>query len=114
MTRTRPSTPWPRSTRAGGPGWRWPRFGWAHYFLLLGIVIVAAGIKKAVGHAFDHLTLAQALALAGGLAVYLLGDVAFRRVLAIGRLRFRAAGAVLALATVPVGLAYAGVCSWRY
>jgi low temperature requirement protein LtrA len=83
-------------------------FGWAHYFLLLGIVIVAAGIKKAVGHAFDHLTLAQALALAGGVAVYLLGDVAFRRVLAIGRLRFRAAGAVLALATVPVGLAYAG------
>jgi low temperature requirement protein LtrA len=84
-------------------------FGWAHFFLLLGIVIVAAGIKKAVGHAFDHLTLGQALALAGGLAVYLLGDVAFRRVLTIGHLRYRAAGAVLALATVPVGLAYAGL-----
>jgi low temperature requirement protein LtrA len=84
-------------------------FGWAHYFLLLGIVIVAAGIKKAVGHAFDHLTVGQAVTLAGGLAVYLLGDVAFRRVLSIGRLRYRAGGAVLALATVPVGLAYAGL-----
>ena len=84
-------------------------FGWAHYFLLLGIVIVAAGIKKAVGHAFDHLTVGQAVALAGGLAVYLLGDVAFRRVLSIGRLRYRAGAAVLALATVPIGLAYAGL-----
>jgi low temperature requirement protein LtrA len=83
-------------------------FGWAHYFLLLGIVVVAAGVKKAVGHAFDHLTFGQALALAGGLAIYLLGDVAFRRVLRIGRLRYRAIGAVLALATIPVGLAYAG------
>lgn len=84
-------------------------FGWAHYFLLLGIVVVSAGIKKAVGHAFDHLTLGQALALAGGLAIYLLGDVAFRRVLALGVLRYRAAGAVLSLATIPVGLLYAGL-----
>jgi len=84
-------------------------YGWAHYFLLLGIVVVAAGIKKAIGHATDHLTLGQALALAGGLTVYLLGDVAFRRVLRIGQLRYRAAGAVLALATVPVGLWAAGV-----
>jgi low temperature requirement protein LtrA len=84
-------------------------FGWAHYFLLLGIVVIAAGIKKAVGHAFDHLTVGQAVALAGGLAVYLLGDVAFRRVLGIGRLRYRAGAAVLALATVPVGVAYAGL-----
>ena len=82
-------------------------FGWAHYVLLLGIVLVAAGVKKAVGHAFDHLTLAQALSIAGGLSVYLIGDAVFRRILRIGATRFRVAGAVLSLATIPLGLMYA-------
>ncbi len=84
-------------------------YGWAHYFLLLGIVAVAAGIKKAIGHASDELPLGQALILACGLAVYLAGDVVFRRVLRIGRLRFRTIGAILALATVPLGLWIASV-----
>jgi low temperature requirement protein LtrA len=70
-------------------------------------VVVAAGIKKAVGHAFGHLTLGQALALAGGVAIYLVADVAFRRILDLDRLRYRAIGAVLAFATVPLGLTVA-------
>jgi low temperature requirement protein LtrA len=82
-------------------------YGWAHYFLLLGIIAVAAGVKKAIGHGFDHLTLGQSAAIAGGVACYLLGDVAFRRALRIGVARFRAAGAVLALATIPLGLVLA-------
>jgi low temperature requirement protein LtrA len=82
-------------------------YGYAHYVLLLGIVVFAAGVKKAIGHAADHLTLREALVLAGGLALYLLGDASFRRVLAIGRMRYRAFGAVLALATVPLGLVLA-------
>ena len=45
----------------------------------------------------------QALALGGGVALFLLGDVWFRRVLSIGRARYRAAGALAALATVPLG-----------
>ena len=36
-------------------------FGVAHYFLLLGIVLVAVGLKKGTGHAYDELTYAQAL-----------------------------------------------------
>lgn len=79
-------------------------YGWAHFGLLLGIVAVAAGIKKAVGHASGHLELAEAAVLAGGLALYLLSDVAFRRVLRIGRARFRAGAALVALATIPLGL----------
>jgi low temperature requirement protein LtrA len=82
-------------------------YGWAHYVLLLGIVVTAAGIKKLVGHAGDPLPFDQALVLAGGLAIYLLGDVAFRRVLRIGRMRYRAVGAVLALATIPLGMVVA-------
>ncbi|MFC7479443.1 low temperature requirement protein A [Luedemannella flava] len=50
-------------------------YGYAHYVLLIGIVAVAAGIKKAVGHVDGHLTLGQALLLGGGVAAYLLGDV---------------------------------------
>jgi low temperature requirement protein LtrA len=82
-------------------------YGWAHYFLLLGIVFAAAGVKKAVSHPLGHVTLAQALVLAGGVSLYLLGDVWFRRVLRIGQLRFRAIGAMVVLATVPLGLVYA-------
>ncbi|GAA1000636.1 low temperature requirement protein A [Acrocarpospora macrocephala] len=80
-------------------------YGWAYLGLLLGIVAVAAGIKKAVGHASGHLELPQAALLAAGLAVYLLSDVAFRLVLRIGPVRFRAAAAVAVLATIPAGIA---------
>ena len=38
-------------------------FGVAHYGLLLGVVALSVGIKKAIGHAYDPLTSAQALAL---------------------------------------------------
>jgi low temperature requirement protein LtrA len=82
-------------------------YGWAHYVLLLGIVGTAAGVKKAVAHPAGHLTWAQALVLGAGVGVYLLGDVWFRRVLRIGRVRYRAVAAVAMLATVPVGAAWA-------
>ena len=78
-------------------------YGYAHLPILFGIVVLAAGVKKAMGHAFDHLTVAQALAIGGGVALFLAGDVWFRRVLSIGRARYRAAGALAALATVPLG-----------
>jgi low temperature requirement protein LtrA len=83
-------------------------YGWAHYFILLGIVILAAGVKKAIGHATDHLALGQAIAIGAGLAVFLAGDVAFRRVLRIGQMRYRAVAAAACLVTVPIGLILAG------
>jgi low temperature requirement protein LtrA len=79
-------------------------YGWAQTGLLLGIVAFAAGVKKAVGHASGHLDVPQATVLAGGLALYLLSDVVFRRVLDIGRLQYRAVAAAVALATIPIGL----------
>ena len=79
-------------------------YGWAHIGLLLGIVAVAAGIKKAVGHADGHLSLAEATVLAGGLAVYLISDVAFRLILKIPTVRFRAAAALVVVATIPLGM----------
>ena len=84
-------------------------FGVAHYFLLLGVVLAAAGIKKAIGHAYDPLETAQALVLAGGVALFLAADVAFRRILGLGRSLHRAAAALLALATIPLGSEVAAV-----
>jgi low temperature requirement protein LtrA len=84
-------------------------FGMAHFFLLLGIVLVAVGLKKATGHAYDELTYEQALALGGGVAVFLTADVAFRRVLRLGRAPHRAGAAIVALAAVPLGAEVAAV-----
>jgi low temperature requirement protein LtrA len=84
-------------------------FGVAHYFLLLGVVLTAAGIKKAIGHAYDPLETAQALVLGGGVALFLAADVAFRRVLGLGRSLHRAVAALLALATIPLGSEVAAV-----
>ncbi|GHE25346.1 low temperature requirement protein A [Streptomyces vinaceus] len=85
----------------------------AYYYaflpMLLGIAAFAAGVKKTIGHLGEHLHTGPALALAGGVAVYLAGDLAFRAVLGIGPARFRAAALVLALATVPVGTGTAGL-----
>jgi low temperature requirement protein LtrA len=84
-------------------------YAWAHYVLLLGIVVVAAGVKKASEHAVEHLTVGQALALGGGLAIYLLGEAYFRRTLRLGAIRFRLLAAIVALATVPLGLSVAAI-----
>jgi low temperature requirement protein LtrA len=84
-------------------------FGYCHLLMLLGIIALAAGLKDAIGHAFEPLDLAHALLLAGGVAAFLAGDILFRRTLRIGPARHRAAAAVLALATVPAGLAASAV-----
>jgi low temperature requirement protein LtrA len=80
-------------------------FGYWHLPMLLGIIILAAGLKDVVGHAFDPLDLAHALMLSGGVATFLAGDVLFRRTLQIGPGHLRALAAALALATTPLGLA---------
>src|SRR2546421_8346664 len=78
-------------------------YGDAHYPILLGVVVLAAGVKKSMGYAFVPLHLAEALALGGGVALFLLGDLAFRRALRLGPPWYRLIAAALALATVPLG-----------
>jgi low temperature requirement protein LtrA len=72
--------------------------------MLLGVIVIAAGVKKSIGHVGDPLAAGPALALAGGVALYLAGDVAFRRVLGIRPVGPRAAAALLAIATLPLGM----------
>jgi low temperature requirement protein LtrA len=86
-------------------GWvAFQAFGYWHLLMLLGIIALAAGLKDAIGHAFDPLDLAHALMLSGGTALFLAGDVLFRRTLHLGPGRLRTGAAALALTTIPLGL----------
>jgi hypothetical protein len=55
------------------------------------------------------MSLGGAVALGGGVALFLGGDAEFRRVLHVGPARSRVAAAAAALATVPLGLVAAAV-----
>jgi len=76
---------------------------WAHFLMLLGIICIAAGLERAIGHAFDELSFARSLELGGGTALYLAGHALFRWVLGLSFKPWRAVGLVLALATNPLG-----------
>jgi len=78
-------------------------FGYWHFGLLLGIVAVAAGLKKAIGHPYDPLANWTAAGLAGGAALFIVCDVGFRRTFGIARNRKRLLAAAVILATIPLG-----------
>jgi low temperature requirement protein LtrA len=84
------------------PGLVLASYFYAYIPMLLGIVATAAGLRGAVGHPGATLTAGPAIALAGGVTLFLAGDVAFRRVLGIGKSRYRLLAAVLALAAWPL------------
>jgi low temperature requirement protein LtrA len=77
-------------------------YSYLHLPMVAGIVLVAFGLKTTIGHFDDHLHTVPAFALLGGLAVYLLGLVAFRwrHVHTLNRRRLMLAIALLIL--VPV------------
>ena len=87
-----------RRTRLAVRGW-----GYAHYFMLLGIVVLAVGIKKTVGHAFDGLDWKYAIALGGGVALYQLGHAWFLAMLGLPGWKHRVVAALVVLATIPLG-----------
>jgi low temperature requirement protein LtrA len=66
--------------------------------MLLGIVGLAAGIKIAMQHPGNTLPYRPCLALAGGVALFLAGEVMFRWATGISPLRFRATAALACLA----------------
>jgi low temperature requirement protein LtrA len=76
---------------------------YAHLPLVIGVIGVAAGLKKVLAHAWSPLhSMPAALALAGGVALYLVGDAWFRGILRIGPSTVRLVAAALALATIPL------------
>jgi low temperature requirement protein LtrA len=72
--------------------------------MLLGIIVLAAGVKLSLGHPFAPLELAPAIVLAGGVALFLAADALFRIVLRIGRPDLRLLAALAVLTTVVAGV----------
>jgi low temperature requirement protein LtrA len=77
-------------------------YNFAHIPILLGIVGAAAGIHGAIAHPGDPAPLPAAVALAGGVALYLLGIAEVRRCLRTRSPLSRLVAAVAALATIPI------------
>jgi low temperature requirement protein LtrA len=82
-------------------------FSYLHFPMVAGIVLVALGLKKTIGHVEDPLHLVPAFALLGGTAVYLLAHVAFRlrNVRTLNRRRLGLALVLLALVPLFDGFA---------
>ena len=53
-------------------------YSYLHFPMVAGIVLIALGMKKTLGHVDEHLHAEPAAALLGGTALYLLAHVAFR------------------------------------
>jgi low temperature requirement protein LtrA len=87
-----------RKARVALRGW-----GYAHYPMLLGIVVLAAGVKKTVGHAFEPLGWAPAVALSAGTALFLLGHAWFLHILRISGVIHRLGAAAGVLLAIPLG-----------
>jgi low temperature requirement protein LtrA len=70
--------------------------------MIAGIVLLALGVKKAVVHVDEPLDTVPAVALCGGVALYLGGQIAFR-LRNVGTLsRQRATAALACLALIPL------------
>jgi low temperature requirement protein LtrA len=75
--------------------------------LLLGIVAIATGVQQAIERSFGHQPggpATAAVALAGGAALFLAGDVVFRRLLGLGPVLIRAITSAAVLPTIALGV----------
>lgn len=84
-------------------------FGYAHFIMIAGIILLAAGLEVAITHPVGQPAAADEAGiwnLAAGLALYLLGDTLYRWVLRIGPSRLRLLIAALVVVTVPLGLIF--------
>jgi low temperature requirement protein LtrA len=81
-------------------------FSYLHFPMVAGIVLVALGLKKTLGHVEDPLQIVPATALLGGTALYLLAHVAFRlrNVHRLSRPRLLSAAVIVALLPAAVEL----------
>ena len=79
---------------------------YGHLVLLLGIVLLSSGLKKAIGHPVDPLEGLVAVELATGAALFVAAAGAILRVLRVDDgVASRGAMIAAALATIPLGLA---------
>jgi low temperature requirement protein LtrA len=53
-------------------------YSYLHLPMIAGVILLALGLKEAIGHAYDPLSIEIATALCGGVALYYVGHVMFR------------------------------------
>lgn len=81
-------------------------FGYAFLPILGGIIVLAAGVKEAIGHYGEPVAASTAWFLAAGVATYVAGLALFRRLLGTGPTAVRLAIAVLALPSSILGIVF--------
>ena len=86
-------------------------YSYIHLLMVAGIVLIALGMKATIGHHAEHLHDVPAFALLGGLAVFLLGLVAFRYRHVHSLNRQRLGLAIVLLFLVPVATAVPALVS---
>jgi low temperature requirement protein LtrA len=80
-------------------------YGRAFYLLLAGIIVLAAGVRKAIAAPWHPGGFVETLGIAGGVVVYLVGDQLLRHTLRIGPWLPRCVAAIAVAATIGVGIA---------
>ena len=84
-------------------------FFYAFVVMLLGVVILAAGLALTIAAVDIRTSVETAALLGGGAALYVAGDVLFRLKLGIEPLRYRLAAIPLLVATTPLGSGVSGM-----
>jgi len=79
-------------------------YSYIHLLMIAGIVLVALGAKKTIAHVDEPLKIVPAVALCGGVALYLVGHILFRLRNVRTFNRHRSVAAVLALACIPLAV----------
>ena len=80
-------------------------YSFLHLPMVAGIVLLALGVKKTLGDVDHELKLIAAVALCGGVALYLLADVGFRRRTLARREGPRLVAAAALLVAIPLATA---------
>ncbi len=71
--------------------------------MLFGIILLATGIESSIEHLTTRLDTAHAFAFGGGVGLYLIGTIIFRRVSGIPKVTYRYIAAILAVLTGFIG-----------
>ncbi|MGE6964242.1 low temperature requirement protein A [Bacillus thuringiensis] len=82
-------------------------FGYAHYVILLGIIVLAVGIKKTLHDPLEPLTFFQSFVFANGVSLYILGNIWFQRILSLNKHLEHILGILATNISIFIGMKYA-------
>ncbi|UQN06171.1 low temperature requirement protein A [Deinococcus sp. QL22] len=81
-------------------------YGYGHFVMITGIILIAVGLKVGVAHPTGHPDAIGIWNLTFGTSLYLVGDVIYRRIVGIDPGWARFGLAAVLLLTIPIGLMY--------